>query len=59
MAWSIQEASAETCGLPHPFPAVMKSMIPVAAALLMLQGLVMLIESTLTLVGAPTAQDHA
>jgi len=54
MSWTIEESSGETGGLPHPFPALMKSLIPVSAALLFLQGLVLIIESMLTIVSIRT-----
>jgi TRAP-type mannitol/chloroaromatic compound transport system permease small subunit len=44
-SWGIQESSRETGGLPFPFPALLKSFIPVAAMLLIMQGLVMILES--------------
>jgi len=50
-SWVIQESSRETGGLPFPFPAIRKSFIPVAASLLLLQGVVMVIESTQVLQG--------
>jgi TRAP-type mannitol/chloroaromatic compound transport system permease small subunit len=50
-SWAINESSRETGGLPFPFPAVLKSFIPVAALLLILQGLVMILESIQVLRG--------
>ena len=44
-SWGIQESSRETGGLPFPFPALLKSFIPIAAMLLIMQGLVMILES--------------
>ena len=46
MSWSVREASPESGGLPYPFPAVMKSFIPVAAVLLILQGAAIVLRAT-------------
>ena len=51
MAWSVKEASAEPGGLPFPFPAVVKSFIPLGAALLFLQGLAISLRALHTLRG--------
>jgi TRAP-type mannitol/chloroaromatic compound transport system permease small subunit len=51
MSWAVQEASPESGGLPYPFPAVMKSFIPVAAALLILQGLAIVLRAGAILLG--------
>ena len=51
MSWSVQEASPESGGLPHPFPAIMKSFIPVAAGLLMAQGVVIMLRAAVVLTG--------
>jgi len=45
VSWQINEASQEAGGLPYPFLPLMKSAIPVAALLLLLQGCSMLIRS--------------
>jgi TRAP-type mannitol/chloroaromatic compound transport system permease small subunit len=45
ISWQIREASQETGGLPYPFPALMKSLIPLAAGLLSMQGIVMVMRS--------------
>jgi TRAP-type mannitol/chloroaromatic compound transport system permease small subunit len=42
-SWSIRESSSEAGGLPFPFPAIVKSFIPVTASLLILQGIAMLL----------------
>ncbi len=42
-SWLIQETSQESAGLPFPFPAILKSFIPLAAGLLILQGIAMLL----------------
>lgn len=44
-SWLIEESSQESSGLPYPFPAIVKSFIPLAAVLLFLQGIVMLLDS--------------
>ena len=51
MSWSVQEASQESGGLPYPFPAIMKSFIPIAAGLLIVQGLVMVLRACTVLTG--------
>ena len=60
-SWLIEESSQESSGLPYPFPAVLKSFIPLAAALLLLQGIVMLLDGLYSLTSSPrdpgTAQD--
>lgn len=43
-SWQIEETSQESSGLPYPFPAVLKSFMPLAAALLFLQGIVILLD---------------
>jgi TRAP-type mannitol/chloroaromatic compound transport system permease small subunit len=42
LSWQIRETSQEAGGLPFPFPSVMKAFIPVAALLLLLQGIVIM-----------------
>jgi len=49
ISWQIREASQEAGGLPYPFPPLMKSAIPAAAGLLLLQGLAMVLTSLATL----------
>lgn len=39
ISWSIHEGSREAGGLPYPFVPLLKSLIPVTAGLLLLQGL--------------------
>ena len=39
VSWSIREGSREAGGLPYPFVPLLKSLIPLTAALVMLQGL--------------------
>jgi len=57
-SWAIQESSRETGGLPFPFPAIQKSFIPVAALLLMLQGLAMVLETVQVLRGFDKQKLH-
>jgi TRAP-type mannitol/chloroaromatic compound transport system permease small subunit len=49
ISWEIREASQETGGLPFPFPAIMKSFIPLTGLLLILQGIVIILNSVATL----------
>ena len=56
IAWQIRESSQEAGGLPFPFPALMKSFIPLAAMLLLLQGMVIISNSAVTLLRAKEAK---
>ncbi len=49
ISWQIREASQEAGGLPFPFPAVMKSFIPLTGLLLIAQGAVIMLRSVATL----------
>jgi TRAP-type mannitol/chloroaromatic compound transport system permease small subunit len=49
MSWAVREASPESAGLPYPFPAIMKSFIPLAAGLLIIQGMVIVLRAIATL----------
>ena len=51
MSWAVREASPESAGLPYPFPAIMKSFIPLAAGLLIIQGMVIVLRAIATLRG--------
>ena len=42
LSWQIREASQEAGGLPFPLPSLMKAFIPLAALLLLLQGIVIM-----------------
>jgi TRAP-type mannitol/chloroaromatic compound transport system permease small subunit len=44
-SWVIEESSPEAGGLPYPFPTIMKSFIPIAGALLIIQGLAISLEA--------------
>jgi len=44
-SWVIEESSPEAGGLPYPFPTIMKSFIPIAGALLTIQGLAISLEA--------------
>ena len=50
-SWSRHEGSREAGGLPFPAVPLLKSMIPLAAALLILQGIANLIAGCVTLFG--------
>jgi TRAP-type mannitol/chloroaromatic compound transport system permease small subunit len=45
ISWQIHEASREAGGLIYPFPSILKSLIPIMAAMLLLQGIVLLFRS--------------
>lgn len=49
VSWQTQEDSAEAGGLVFPFPSLMKTLIPITAALLALQGLAILLKAILAL----------
>ncbi len=49
LSWQIREASQEAGGLPYPFPALLKSTIPLTAVLLILQGIAMTLRCIVTL----------
>ena len=52
-SWLIGETSQESNGLPFPFPSLLKSFIPLASALLILQGIVMLLLDFNALANSP------
>ena len=45
ISWAIRETSFESGGLPYPWIPLMKSFIPAASLLLLLQGVLMLVRS--------------
>tara|TARA_B100000029_G_scaffold466186_1_gene501467 strand:+ start:16038 stop:16598 length:561 start_codon:yes stop_codon:yes gene_type:complete len=49
ISWAIKEASREAGGLPYPFVPILKSIIPLTALLLIIQGISNLISSVLIL----------
>lgn len=49
VSWAIREGSREAGGLAFPWPSILKSFIPVMAAMLMMQALVLLARSIQTL----------
>jgi TRAP-type mannitol/chloroaromatic compound transport system permease small subunit len=51
VSWAIREGSREAGGLPYPFVPLLKSVIPLTALLLVLQGITDLIRSVSTLTG--------
>lgn len=55
-AWQIREASGGAGGLPYPFPALMKSFIPLAAGLLLLQAVAILLRGAAVLLPASRAE---
>ncbi|MEM9058087.1 MAG: TRAP transporter small permease subunit [Pseudomonadota bacterium] len=63
-AWQVKEASREAGGLPYPFVPLLKSAMLALGALLIVQGLGLLLRSVLTLVGPadrvppPAAASH-
>jgi len=54
-SWLIRESSPETGGLPYPFPALMKSFIPAASFLLLIQGVVIILDSAAIITGRNSA----
>jgi TRAP-type mannitol/chloroaromatic compound transport system permease small subunit len=58
-SWSIRESSIEAGGLPFPFPAIVKSFIPITAALLIIQGAALLLGSLAELFGAAGGDEGA
>ncbi len=50
-SWAIQESSREAGGLAYPAVPILKSMIPVTASMLLLQGLVESIRNLLVIAG--------
>ena len=50
-SWVIREASREAGGLPYPFVPILKSLIPLTAGMLIVQGLANVIAAVLTLSG--------
>jgi len=59
-SWSIHESSREAGGLPYPFVPLLKTLIPLTAALLVLQGIADLITCVLKLRGRlpPSGEQH-
>ncbi len=45
ISWQIHETSAEAGGLIYPFPSILKSLIPIMAIMLLLQGSILLLRS--------------
>jgi len=52
LSWAIRETSPESGGLPYPWIPLLKSFIPAASLLLMLQGLVLLTRSVKAIRGS-------
>ena len=58
-SWIIREASREAGGLPYPFVPILKSLIPVTAGMLILQGIANILGAVLTLMGrTPSRPAH-
>lgn len=57
-SWSIRETSSEAGGLPFPFPALVKSFIPIMAILLILQGAALLLGSVARLSKAANGDEE-
>jgi TRAP-type mannitol/chloroaromatic compound transport system permease small subunit len=51
VSWQIKEASREAGGLPYPFVSLLKSLIPLTALMLILQGLATCLDNALVLLG--------
>lgn len=51
VSWAIREGSREAGGLPYPFVPLLKTLIPLTAVTLMLQGVAQLLASLLELAG--------
>jgi len=51
VSWDIQEGSREAGGLPYPFVPLLKSLIPLSAFLLLIQGIANLISDVSILFG--------
>lgn len=49
VSWQIREGSREAGGLPYPMVPLLKTMIPITAGLLMLQGIATVIDGALAL----------
>ena len=58
ISWEIREASREAGGLAYPFVPILKSLIPLTAVLLILQGLAGLIQSVLILTGRVSPREE-
>jgi len=56
VSWAIQEGSREAGGLPYPFVPLLKSLIPLTAALVIVQGLASLISNSIALVRPDAAE---
>lgn len=56
-AWRFREQSRESGGLPYPFTPLLKSVIPLTAALLLLQGLALSVRDLASLRG-DSARGH-
>ena len=57
ISWIIRESSREAGGLPYPFVPILKSIIPLTAVLLTLQGIANIISSVLVLSNQRTVSE--
>lgn len=58
VSWSIHEGSREAGGLPYPFVPVLKSLIPLTAVLLIIQGVANCIDDLATLMQKQSSSDE-
>ena len=49
LSWQIRESSAEAGGLVYPLPSLLKSLIPIMAGMLFMQGIVLLARAVKTI----------
>lgn len=56
VSWSIREGSRDAGGLPYPFVPLLKTLIPLTAVTLILQGVAQLLASILALAGGAPAE---
>jgi TRAP-type mannitol/chloroaromatic compound transport system permease small subunit len=59
VSWQIEESSREAGGLPYPFVSLLKSLIPLTAVMLILQGLAACLDNLLVLLGRVEAAQPA
>ena len=58
VSWRIGETSREAGGLPFPWPSLMKTAIPAASLMLMLQGVVIAGRAVIALRNGEPAEEH-
>ena len=52
-SWLIQESSREAGGLIHPFPSLLKTLLPVTGGIMTLQAMVICVRGAAELLGVP------